>query len=177
MLNALERLAAGNGEQIERTRRDLALSESQLRDFGERIGKKFELESYVAELEALRDALKVKLATADSSKEEASLSPAQISQQIKETMSAHQVEAAPQRMHLLRAARGERPVTARLKRDEVSPESPNQGAPEELQRPAIVLEPAEAPFSLRQEAPSLGFSFEDQVAAKRRTERKQRELF
>lgn len=178
LLNAMERLAAGYGEQIEKAQRDLALCESQLKDYGERIGKKFEFETYVSELEALRDALKVKLANpASPQQEDPSPTAAKISEQIKERMAAHQIESAPKRIQAQRGVIAERPVAARVKRNEATYNEERTVAVEEVRRPVIVLEPAESPFSLKQEAPSQGFTFEEKVAATRRAERKQRELF
>src|ERR1700682_5274062 len=58
VLNALERLATGYGSECVRVRQDLAIAESQLRDYRERLGKPFAHEQYLSELTALRDQLK-----------------------------------------------------------------------------------------------------------------------
>ena len=60
-MNALERLATGYGTEIERTRQDLSLAESQLRDYQARLGKPFLLDAYLSELTTLRDQLKAGL--------------------------------------------------------------------------------------------------------------------
>jgi hypothetical protein len=64
VLNALERLANGYGSQCLRVRQDLAIAESQLRDYRERLGKPFPHEKYLSELTDLRDQLKAGLSAA-----------------------------------------------------------------------------------------------------------------
>src|SRR5204863_4242547 len=61
VLNALERLATGYGSECMRVRQDLAIAESQLRDYRERLGKPFAHDTYLSELTSLRDQLKAGL--------------------------------------------------------------------------------------------------------------------
>ena len=61
VLNALERLADGYGSECDRVRQDLAIAESQLRDYQARLGKPFPHDAYLAELTTLRDQLKAGL--------------------------------------------------------------------------------------------------------------------
>ena len=61
VLNALERLAVGFASECARVRQDLAIAESQFRDYRERLGKPFALDAYLSELTALRDHLKTGL--------------------------------------------------------------------------------------------------------------------
>jgi len=61
VLNALERLANGYAAECSRVRQDLAIAESQLRDYQARLGKPFAHEEYLSELTSLRDRLKAGL--------------------------------------------------------------------------------------------------------------------
>ena len=53
VLNALERLAGGYDSECDRIRQDLAIAESQLRDYQVRLGKPFVHERYLSELTGL----------------------------------------------------------------------------------------------------------------------------
>jgi len=64
VLNALERLAGGYASECGRVRQELAIAESQLRDYKARLGASFPHDSYLSELTALRDQLKAGLAGA-----------------------------------------------------------------------------------------------------------------
>ena len=66
VLNAVERLVSGTASQCDSARKDLALSESQLRDFQARLGEPFLHNSYQANLTELRDRLKVALSVTAS---------------------------------------------------------------------------------------------------------------
>ena len=61
VLNALERLASAYGSECARVRQDLAIAESQLRDYQARLGKPFLHDAYLSELTTLRDQLKAGL--------------------------------------------------------------------------------------------------------------------
>ena len=61
VLNALERLANAYGTECVRVRQDLAIAESQLRDYQARLGKPFLHDAYLSELTSLRDQLKAGL--------------------------------------------------------------------------------------------------------------------
>ena len=54
ILNALERLASGYGSECDSVRQELAIAESQLRDYQARLGAPFTHEGYLSELTALR---------------------------------------------------------------------------------------------------------------------------
>ena len=71
VLNALDRLANAYGSECARVKQDLAIAESQLRDYQARLGKAFPHEAYLTELTSLRDQLKAGLsATAQANNEE-----------------------------------------------------------------------------------------------------------
>ena len=53
VLNALERLANAYGSECVRVRQDLAIAESQLRDYQARLGKPFLHDAYLSELTEL----------------------------------------------------------------------------------------------------------------------------
>ena len=61
ILNALERLAGSYTSQSESVRQELALAQSQLRDYQARYGQAFRHESYMTELAGLRDQLRISL--------------------------------------------------------------------------------------------------------------------
>ena len=65
VLNALDRLANGYDSDCDRVRQDLAIAESQLRDYQARLGKPFKHDAYLSELTGLRDQLKVGLSSTD----------------------------------------------------------------------------------------------------------------
>ncbi|HMQ16627.1 MAG TPA: helicase, partial [Phycisphaerae bacterium] len=116
VLNALDRLCAGYGSDISRLRQDLAIAESQLRDYQARIGRPFVHEAYQDELTALRDRLKASLAGMTA--EPAAGTPAtaaELADRIKALKAAHTVEAPAERT-ATRRLDAEEPVTARIRR-------------------------------------------------------------
>ncbi len=116
VLNALERLATGYGTEIERTRQDVAIAESQLRDYQARLGKPFLLDAYLSELTTLRDQLKAGLsATAQAQSDEHKPNVSELAEKIKALKTANNVEAAPQRVRQKQST-AEEPVTARIRR-------------------------------------------------------------
>ncbi|HLJ95434.1 MAG TPA: DEAD/DEAH box helicase family protein [Gemmataceae bacterium] len=116
VLNALERLLSGYGSDIARVRQDLAIAESQLRDYRDRLGKPFLHDAYLNELTSLRDQLKAGLsATAHDSGDETGPSVSDLAERIKALKAAHTIEAAPQRARPKQTA-AEEPVTARIRR-------------------------------------------------------------
>ncbi|MGA2257338.1 MAG: DEAD/DEAH box helicase family protein, partial [Thermoguttaceae bacterium] len=126
VLNALDRLAASYAAEGERVGQDLALAQSQLRDYQARIGACFQHETYLAELTELRDELKACLsggrsnrepqagdaAAADSQKQPTGL---ELAERIKRLKAAQTIEAAPQRARQKHATAAE-PVTAQIRR-------------------------------------------------------------
>jgi N12 class adenine-specific DNA methylase len=113
--NALERLSGAYGSECDRVHQDLAIAESQLRDYRERLGKPFLHDAYLSELTNLRDQLKAGLsATAHESANEARPSTAELAERIKAIKAAHSIEAAPQRARQ-KSSSAEVPITARIR--------------------------------------------------------------
>jgi N12 class adenine-specific DNA methylase len=116
VLNALERLANGYGSESVRVRQDLAIAESQLRDYRERLGKPFQHDKYLSQLTELRDQLKAKLsATGHGSGDEDGPSAAELAERIKALKAAHTIDATPQRVQRKQST-AEEPVTTRIRR-------------------------------------------------------------
>jgi hypothetical protein len=116
VLNALERLASGYGFECVRVRQDLAIAESQRRDYRERLGKPFVHEAYLSELTALRDQLKASLSGGNAeSDDESGPSVFGLAEKIETLKSANTIEATPQRARQKQTA-AEEPVTARIRR-------------------------------------------------------------
>jgi hypothetical protein len=116
VLNALERLAGGYHAECVRVRQDLAIAESQLRDYQARLGKPFVHERYLAELTELRDQLKAGLsASAQVDGDQSKPTLAELAEGIKTLKAAHSIEAAPQRVRQKQST-AEEPVTARIRR-------------------------------------------------------------
>jgi hypothetical protein len=116
VLNALERLASGYGTECDRTRQDLAVAESQLRDYQARLGKPFPHDAYLAELTDLRDRLKAGLsAFAHDTGEGRGAGVSALAERIKALKAATTVEAMPQRARQKQST-AEEPVTARIRR-------------------------------------------------------------
>jgi hypothetical protein len=116
VLNALERLATGYGSEFVRVRQDLAIAESQLRDYRERLGKPFAHDKYLSDLTGLRDQLKGGLsATGYQAHDDKAPATGELANTIKALKAANTIEAAPQRVQRKQAA-AEEPVTARIRR-------------------------------------------------------------
>jgi N12 class adenine-specific DNA methylase len=116
VLNALERLANGYGSECVRIRQDLAIAESQLRDYRERLDKPFLHETYLNDLTDLRDRLKRSLsATAQQAEEGKEPRSSKLAAKIKALVASHSIEAAPQRDRPKQST-AEEPITARIRR-------------------------------------------------------------
>jgi N12 class adenine-specific DNA methylase len=116
ILNALERLAGGYGSECVRLRQDLAIAESQLRDYQARLGKPFPHEKYLSELTSMRDQLKAGLsAAAHEAGEGKGPNVSELAERIKALKAANTIEAMPQRARQKQAA-AEEPITARIRR-------------------------------------------------------------
>ena len=114
VLNALERLATGYGSECVRVRQDLAIAESQLRDYQARLGKPFAYETYLSELTALRNQLKMALSGGNSdSDDEEGPGAFGLADKIKALKAANTIEATPQRVRQKHST-AEEPVTARI---------------------------------------------------------------
>ncbi len=117
VLNALARIADSYRSEITTSERDLELAKSQLSDFEQRLGRKFEHEAYMTELTTLRDQLRTGLSEAPK---EGMPTVSDIAGQIKVLKSSQAVEAAPEREAVRVSA--EEPVTARIKRQMEQPD-------------------------------------------------------
>jgi N12 class adenine-specific DNA methylase/SAM-dependent methyltransferase len=114
VLNALERLARGYGTERDRTRQDLELAQTQLRDYQARVGQPFAHEDYLSRLTALRDQLKAGLSGAAPQEGEPTVSD--LAERIKALRAAHTIEATPERAGKRPSPCAELPVTARIRR-------------------------------------------------------------
>ena len=116
VLNALERLAGSYGSECDRVRQDLAIAESQLRDYQARLGAPFLHDAYLSELTDLRDQLKAGLSgKTPEPGSEPQPSVAELAEKIKALKAAHTIEATPQRIRQKQIS-AEEPVTARIRR-------------------------------------------------------------
>jgi hypothetical protein len=116
VLNALERIANGYAGESVRVRQDLAIAQSQLRDYQDRLGKPFQNEAYQSELTNLRDQLKAKLsASGQKSGEESGPTASDLAERIKSLRAANTVDATPQRSER-KASTAEEPISARIRR-------------------------------------------------------------
>ncbi len=144
VMNALENLAEGYESECSTARQDLAIAESQLRDFQERLGIPFPHDAYLTQLTALRDQLKAGL-SGGTSEPDADPQPdvSQLAEQIKALRTSNTIEAAPQRVTKRRSV-AEEPVTARIRRQrpEVVP------SPEPVSEPKVVEPPSEEALSV-----------------------------
>jgi hypothetical protein len=116
ILNAAERLANGYGSECARFQQDLAIAESQLRDYQTRLGKPFSHDAYLYELTNLRDLLKAGLSgTAPNLGAEPQLAVAELAERIKGLKAANTLETTSQRAGK-RSCSTEEPVTSRIRR-------------------------------------------------------------
>ncbi len=113
VLNALDRLLSGYAAECRRTRQDLTLAESQLRDYQARVGQPFAHADYLDQLAGLRDQLKAGLSGAEAKEGEPTV--AELAERIKHLRAVNTIEAAPQRT-AKRQVSAEEPVTARIRR-------------------------------------------------------------
>ena len=94
VLNALDRLAEGYAEAAESTGKELAVAESQLKDYQTRQGAGSPMTPIIKELTALRDRLRLALSGVEAKEGE---SAADIAERIKTLRAGQAVEAAPER--------------------------------------------------------------------------------
>jgi len=128
VLNALERLANGYHSECDSLRQDLAIAETQLRDYQARLGKPFALDTYLSELTTLRNQLKVGLSgTASEPDKEKGPSVSELAERIKAIKAAHTIEAAPQRVRQKHSS-AEEPVTVRIRRRGEASSAPIMGS-------------------------------------------------
>ena len=116
VLNAVERLVSAYGVECTRAQQDLAIAQTQLRDYQARLDVPFPHESYLSQLTVLRDQLKVGLSGgAPESNGELLPGLSEIAEQIKRLKTAHTIDATPQRIGRRRTS-AEEPVTTRIRR-------------------------------------------------------------
>jgi len=117
VLNALERLAGSYAHEYEAAGQDLALAEGQLRDYEAQRGKPFHHETYLVELERVRDALKDALSDRHpASDKEPQPSASDLADRIKNLQAAHTIDADSRRPFQERLSTAEEPITARVRR-------------------------------------------------------------
>ncbi len=145
VLNALERLATGYGSECVRVRQDLAIAESQLRDYRERLGKPFAHDAYLSELTSLRDQLKAGLsATAHDASNEDGPTVSELADRVKALKAANTIETTPQRVQSKQAT-AEEPITARIrKRQEANSASDHPVEGDVSPEPSILQPPLAA---------------------------------
>ena len=116
IMNAVDRLIGSFEARLTSTRDDLALAESQLRDYQSRFGAVFAHEGYFSQLTHLRNRLKAVLSGAVQEEGAEQLPPAhELAEQIKALKAANTIEAPAQRSETRTIAAVE-PVTTRIRR-------------------------------------------------------------
>jgi N12 class adenine-specific DNA methylase len=116
VLNELERLANSYGPACDQVRQNLAIAESQLRDYQASLGKPFTHEGYLSELTGLRDDLKSGLSGAPKKEgKEKGPSISELAGRIKTIKGAQSVEATSERVRQKHSS-AEEPITARIRR-------------------------------------------------------------
>jgi N12 class adenine-specific DNA methylase/SAM-dependent methyltransferase len=113
VLNAVERLARSYRAEGERTRQDLDIAQSQLRDYQARVGQPFPHAAYLESLTALRDQLKAGLSGTEHKDGEPTV--AELAERIKSLRAANTVTETAERTSRRRVS-AEEPVTARIRR-------------------------------------------------------------
>jgi N12 class adenine-specific DNA methylase len=117
VLNALERLAGSYDADAARARQELAIAEAQLRDYQLRFGKQFFHDAYIAELTALRDALKALLSGASATQAgETGPRMGEIVDRIKTLRAKQTIDALPQRTGVRLGSVAAEPITERIRR-------------------------------------------------------------
>jgi N12 class adenine-specific DNA methylase len=89
--NALIRITGSYGESIERIKQEIQVSENQLQDFTQRLGKEFPHTAYIEELSGLRDRLKLALS---AEPKEGEPTTAELADQIEHLRGKHKIEVA-----------------------------------------------------------------------------------
>lgn len=171
VLNALDRLARGYGHGCESLRADIAVKQGQLTDYQTRLGKPFAHAGYMGELAELRDQLKIGLS---ENPPESTAPAAATAENIKALREANTVEAAPERT-VRKAARAERPVTARI-REQLGVQAEPERAVEPMPNP--VLAPPPEPVVISMPAPVKPVDeFRQRIERGRRRDAAQLRLF
>jgi hypothetical protein len=118
--NAVTRLAQGDAGERTYAERDLALAQTQLRDYHARQGKPFTHDGYLKQLADLRDHLRIGLSGIEQE------GVAEIAGKIKALRAANAVEAAPERTAGKKVS-AEEPVTSRIRRKAEAQEPEDDG--------------------------------------------------
>jgi hypothetical protein len=114
ILNALDRLANDYESECARVRQDLAIREGQLRDYQARLGVPFAHESYLTQLLALRDQLRLGLSASATEHPNGDVpTVGALAAEIKALKAAHTIDASPKRTGS-RAASAAESVTTRI---------------------------------------------------------------
>ena len=93
VMNALERLAGSYAQDVTATSERLVLAEGQLRDYEARRGKPFPDDTYLTELERVRDALRDALSGRQQTKQdEQQISASDVAEQIKQLLAGRATE-------------------------------------------------------------------------------------
>jgi hypothetical protein len=164
VLNALERLATGYGSECVRVRQDLAIAESQLRDYRERLGKPFAHEHYLSELTSLRDKLKAGLsATAHDASNENGPTVSELAERVKALKAANTIETTPQRVQRKQAA-AEEPITARIRRRQVADSASDHPVEQQVSSLPSAPQPPEGGEDLSAGQP---MTFQERIAMER----------
>jgi hypothetical protein len=117
VLNAVEKLAGSYAHPCSTVKQELAIAESQLRDYQARLGAPFTHDAYLSQLTDLRDQLKVGLsAHAPAADGEAGPTVPELAERIKSLKAAHTIDGTPERSGTRRVSSAEEPVTARIRR-------------------------------------------------------------
>jgi hypothetical protein len=164
VLNALERLASDYASEIARTKQNLAVAESQLRDYRASLGKPFDHETYLAHLAALRDQLKFVLS---GHEEEAARKINEAAQKIKALRAEHTVDAAPERA-AQRRIDAEEPVTTRIRRRNEVPVVSKAFTESAFDLPSTQASATEMPIDIPQSTDQAATIHRERIAQSRR---------
>ncbi|HUY91924.1 MAG TPA: DEAD/DEAH box helicase family protein [Pirellulales bacterium] len=156
VLNAVDRLIGGYEARLTATTQDLAVAETQLRDYQSRFGTAFAHEEYLSQLAHLRGQLKAVLSGETAQEGAEPLPPAhEIADQIKTLKAASTIEASAGRVEARGPIVAVEPVTTRIRRRmPKSPELPPAGDPE----PAAAVVEAEPRMAPEKEAKPVSSS-------------------
>lgn len=116
ILNALERLSSDYGSECDRVRAELAIEESQLRDYQTRLGRPFRHEPILFELTTVRDELKACL-SGTKTEPDTVLRPGvtKLVDRVRAIKLINDTEEPPERVGK-RASSAEEPATVRIRR-------------------------------------------------------------
>lgn len=180
VLNALERLANGYDHASRCNRAEIGVKQGQLKDFEARLGRPFEHGEYMNQLADLRDKLRDGLSEkAQQEPKPEGPSVAELAAKIQELRAANTVEATPERA-VRKAARAERPVTARIRaklaeRQPVEEPVAVEVSPEPVRVPEPVQAPAPEPVVIAIPEPVNGHA--KAVVSRRQAKAEQLRLF